>query len=220
MVDDEVPSRIQSASRRTRGRPRLEDVASLERELLDVALNEFLKNGYGGTSMATIVKVAGVSKTTLYSRFSSKKELFLAIIQRLIDSNLISHLLDIENGTIGLESGLKAYGNRALEVGSQRLVRGLDRLICSEAHRFPELGEAAIRHIDSAIAKIAAFIEECAVEEGIPCRNPKAQAHIFIRLLRGFQLESLHTDKEIAPDRRKAFVDQAVHTMLCSRKDW
>ncbi len=220
MVDEDAPSRIKSVPRRTRGRPRLADVADLERELLDVALNEFLKSGYGGTSMATIVKAAGVSKTTLYSRFSSKRELFLAIIQKLISSKHVSHLVEIEEGPLELETGLKAYGNRALEFGSRRMIRGLDRLICSEAHRFPELGEAASRQVENAVAVVSGFIAKCAIAENIPCANPDIHAEVFVRMLRGFQVESLFTGRESDPVWREKFVDHAVHMVLVARKDW
>ena len=74
--------------RRPRGRPRLEDVADIENELVEVALSEFLKHGYGGTSMATIVKAAGVSKTTLYSRFASKEDLFIAMMKKMVQLRL------------------------------------------------------------------------------------------------------------------------------------
>ena len=53
--------------------------------MLDVALREFLQLGYGSTSMTRIVQAAGVSKTTLYSRYPSKEDLFRAIIYEQID---------------------------------------------------------------------------------------------------------------------------------------
>ena len=62
------------APRRPRGRPKLEDVAQIESRLLDVALQEFLAEGYGGTSLTRIVKAAGISKTTLYTRLSSDRK--------------------------------------------------------------------------------------------------------------------------------------------------
>src|SRR5690606_22305404 len=70
--------------RRPRGRPKQEDVALIEAGLLSVALGEFIRRGYGAASLTQIIKIAGVSKTTFYSRYSSKAELFQAIMQEQI----------------------------------------------------------------------------------------------------------------------------------------
>jgi AcrR family transcriptional regulator len=48
-------------------------------EIIRAAVDEFLENGYDGTSMESIARRAGVSKGGLYHHFSSKDEiLFLA----------------------------------------------------------------------------------------------------------------------------------------------
>jgi len=219
-VNEDVHSQDGPVSRRTRGRPRLEDVADLEKELLDVALNEFLKNGYGGTSIAKIVKIAGISKTTLYSRFSSKRELFLSVMERLIGSNVIADMLPLDELPADLESGLIAFGQKALGISTGTVARGMVRLIYSEAHRFPEIGEAGIQQVDAAIVTITKFFEKCAIEEGIPCKHPEVQAEIFIRLMRGFHVEALHLDREIPTSTRDAYVKNVVQTMLYSRENW
>ena len=66
-------------TRRPRGRPRPEEVADIEDKLLTVALQEFQEQGYGAASVTRIVKTAGMSKTTLYSRYPSKEQLFRAL---------------------------------------------------------------------------------------------------------------------------------------------
>ena len=100
---------------RARGRPKLEDVAAIENRLLDVALAEFTAHGYGGTSMARIVKAAGVSKTTLYSRYASKEALFRAIIHHQIDRLAAPSHLRARTGLLDLEQGLTTYANSALD---------------------------------------------------------------------------------------------------------
>lgn len=55
--------------------------AAKTRYLIDVATGLFQKLGYGQMSLDVLVREAKVSKTTIYSRFSSKAELFNAVIQ-------------------------------------------------------------------------------------------------------------------------------------------
>jgi len=48
--------------------------------ILDAALKLFVKNGYSQTSMDDIVNISGLSKGAIYHHYSSKKILFLSLI--------------------------------------------------------------------------------------------------------------------------------------------
>lgn len=50
--------------------------------VLDTAYDLFLEHGYDGTSMDAIATAAGVSKPVVYDCFSSKEELFSAMLDR------------------------------------------------------------------------------------------------------------------------------------------
>jgi AcrR family transcriptional regulator len=51
-------------------------------QVLDAALELFLKRGYEGTFMAAIAEAAGVTKPVVYACFPSKDELFRALLRR------------------------------------------------------------------------------------------------------------------------------------------
>ena len=106
---------LSTAFRRPRGRPSLHDAATIDDEILDVALQQFVHHGYG-VSMAQIVRMAGVSKTTMYSRFSSKEELFGAIMRKQIARVDETMPLGSPKTFYDLEAGLRNYANRSLEV--------------------------------------------------------------------------------------------------------
>src|SRR5919197_6774 len=50
--------------------------------VLDAALREFVKHGYGGTSMEAIAEAARVSKPVVYECYPSKEKLFRALLER------------------------------------------------------------------------------------------------------------------------------------------
>ena len=60
--------------------PRL-PAARRRRQLLDVALEVFAARGFDGTSMAELAEAAGITKPVLYQHFSSKRELYLELLE-------------------------------------------------------------------------------------------------------------------------------------------
>lgn len=203
-----------------RGRPTLEDAADIEHRLLGIALDEFLQHGYGGTSMARIVQVAGVSKTTLYSRYPSKEDLFRAIIYAQINRLDPSASLRSQSGPLDLEQGLNSFANHMLQTNLQGELLGVNRLIYSESHRFPELGAAAAERTALGIKRIAGFIRECARKDGMPCNDPDAVAEAFILMIRGWYVNVMLTNREVSARQRVSWVKRAVHTLLAARADW
>jgi len=69
------PSEIPGASIRQRRK------AERPQELLDAALTVFVEKGLRATRMEDVAKLAGVSKGTLYLYYSSKEELFKAVVR-------------------------------------------------------------------------------------------------------------------------------------------
>lgn len=72
-----------SAARRP-GRPTLSD-----EQLLDIALDLFLENGFERTSIDAITTAAGMAKRTVYARYGDKETLFKAAMTRAIDEWIV-----------------------------------------------------------------------------------------------------------------------------------
>ena len=79
------PGHIAASNRRGNRLPRDERRG----QLLVVASDVFVDHGYHATGMDEIADRAGVSKPVLYQHFSSKLELYLAVLRRHVD-NLVS----------------------------------------------------------------------------------------------------------------------------------
>jgi len=54
-------------------------------ELLAAALDLFVERGFAATRLDDVAKAAGVSKGTLYLYFSSKEDLFKAVVREITD---------------------------------------------------------------------------------------------------------------------------------------
>ncbi len=206
--------------RRKRGRPRLDKAERIESELLHGALREFLRHGYGGTSIAQIVKSLGISKTTLYSRYPSKAELFQAIIFQQIKVFSVEATLQSHGTQLGLHEGLLAYATHTLELSLKGDLLQINRLIYSESHRFAELGAAAADRTEHGIRQIAGFIAERAVQDGIPCRDPAGIAAGFIFMLRGWYVNVMLSNEPISKAAIRRFASQSVRTLLAGRAEW
>lgn len=220
MITTAAASEPGSSRTRSRGRPTLEQGAEIDGQVLDVALAEFLRHGYGGTSMARIVRTAGISKTTLYSRYSSKEQLFRAIMTRQMDRALGATLVQLQISETDLEKGLGAYADRSLEISFKGGLLGVNRLIYSESHRFPELGIAAAERTQIGVRQIADFIVHCAAARGSVPSDPYAVAEAFILMLRGYYVNLMLTDRPVARAARQDWVHRTVRAFIAGRDGW
>lgn len=222
-LSSKTPQRKTSVStvvKRSRGRPRLEDSAAIDDALLAVALKEFLQQGYGGASMSRIAKTAGMSKATLYLRYASKDELFRAIMHQQIERIAPAKLLVTRSGLPELEDGLRAYANRMLQTSFEGEMLGINRLIYSESHRFPELGAAANERNRLGIRRIAEFIRERARLDEIPCHDAELVAEAYICMIRGWYISHMLSDHAVAAAQRGKWVKRATRTLVAGRREW
>jgi AcrR family transcriptional regulator len=108
-------------------------------ELLDAALSLFVNKGFSATKVEDVAACAGVSKGTLFLYFSSKEDLFKAVIR----ANLADHFPawnqefeQFQGSTPDmLEYALVSWWER---IGSTD-ASGITKLVMSEANNFPEV---------------------------------------------------------------------------------
>ena len=106
--------------------------------MLDAATDLFLRDGYGATSLEAVAAAAGVSKRTLYARFSGKAALLQVVVARLVTTWLPA--FDAEIGHRGgLRDTLLGAAKVMLATALSPQALGLYRLIIAEIGRFPEL---------------------------------------------------------------------------------
>jgi len=87
-------------------------------EIIDAAFAEFAERGFHGTSTDAIARRAGVSQPYLFRLFGTKKDLFLAAVDRCYRATLDTFMRAAE-GKTG-EDALEAMGRAYVELLSDR----------------------------------------------------------------------------------------------------
>jgi TetR/AcrR family transcriptional repressor of mexJK operon len=212
--------RVRVQPRRPRGRPKTEDLEALKARLVLVARQAFVRSGYGATSINAIARSARVSKNTLYARFSSKADLFRAIVAQQIaavDEGLAPRTgADDES----LPHRICDYLNVALERSLSGDILEINRLILSESHRFPELAEASGARFQVGVQNVARIIEQCAQRDRIPCRDPAAAAALFLCAAQGWYMSIMIANRMVSDRERASWVNNTVGVFVAGRPAW
>ena len=133
--------------------------------ILEAATDLFLRNGYLGTSMDEVAKLADVSKQTVYAQFASKEALFFAMVGAMTSAaaSQVHNAFGVARDGEDVAGYLRAYAERQLLVVLTPRLMQLRRLVIGEVGRFPQLGRAvyeggpkrAISAIASALRMLA-----------------------------------------------------------------
>jgi AcrR family transcriptional regulator len=113
-----------------------------ENEILEAAFEEFAARGYTATRLEDVARRAGVAKGLPHFYFSSKEELFKAVLRRLVLpdwSGLEARLEQPDASTTELLRGLMTAAYERLVRNAR--ARQLLRLLIAEGPKFPELVE-------------------------------------------------------------------------------
>jgi AcrR family transcriptional regulator len=133
--------------------------------ILKIALEAFLTEGYAATSMSTIAARVGGSKATLYNYFTSKEELFSAVIaEKCQDVHQLLFETELEHDDF--RASLTKFGERFVHLLLSDEKIAVFRLITAETARFPELGRAFYQSGPLQGKKLLAQYFDRAVDEG------------------------------------------------------
>jgi AcrR family transcriptional regulator len=160
---------------------------STEENLLNAAIDLMSKKGYHRTTVADIVKAAGVAQGTFYLYFDSKKSLFKKLMDRfcellegaIVAVDLNSNPLEtIEDLAIQIRTAIR----NVLLVYQDNAV--LARIFLREAMGlepdFAELWESIVERL----ATIGSLIMEQAIERGLlPPQNGQIVAHSVVGMI-------------------------------------
>jgi AcrR family transcriptional regulator len=135
-------------------------------EIIEAALDMFVSNGFNGTRLDDVARLAGISKGTLYLYFDSKEDLFRAVVQQIIIPEVEKaekHAAEFVGSQRELIAALLT--NWWNSVAKTRLA-SIPKLMVSEAANFPELAEFYVSHVVSRARNIIAKAVASGVENG------------------------------------------------------
>lgn len=112
-------------------------------EILEAALAVFARKGFAATRLDEVAARAGIGKGTLYLYFSSKEELFKAVVRE----TLLPHLARLEAVSAAGGGPVLPLIERFLVELAQRIeardgtdgLAAIPRLVLAEAQSFPEI---------------------------------------------------------------------------------
>jgi len=119
------------------GRPKS---AEKRKQILNSAGELFLTSGFSGCSMEMVAKHSGVSKQTVYSHFSNKEALFLAVIEdKCAEYQLDDRHLDATD--FSLLRVLRERGLQIVKLLHDDQVIAIYRVIIGEVNSNPRVAE-------------------------------------------------------------------------------
>ncbi len=119
------------------GRPR--DPAK-HAAIIDAALHIFLEKGFNAATIEQIAARAGVSKVTIYNRFTDKETLFEAVVTE--QTQQIAEATHVQTALPGnFEAKLNAFGRSLLGFLFASDHVALDRMLPQEIAHLPDLAE-------------------------------------------------------------------------------
>lgn len=194
------------------GRPSREEQLRRENMVLDIALQDFLKEGLNGANIETIARKAGVGKSTIYRKYESKQGLLLAVAQRRmveLGERWAEFRFDIDDpeGTlyrIALVS-YREWSGKSLPIY---------RIIYTEAERIPEIAQAVTAMSkQSAIGPILDYFQHLQ-DNGVIDVNDVAEAASLFLVVAAGALRSFFFPVELDDDGRAKLARDAVQFFL------
>ena len=161
---------------------RAERTALTRGEILEAAERRFYRDGYHATTLEAIAEDAGYTKGAVYSAFASKADLFLTLVDAVIEERLDEIGALFASHPLGLER-LTTLAERPIEERTQRWALLLIEFWVHAA-REPDLLErfaARYRRVRDGLAALA-------VETTTPL-GAEAWALVTVALVNGIALE-------------------------------
>lgn len=201
------------------GFPVRDPAAERRMNFVAAAREAFFLNGYAGTTMSLIASRVGGSKTTLWSYFPSKEELFAAVVDDIVDKFGAALLVPLPLDQ-DVDLVLRRFGGVLLQTLLSPPILSLYRLVVGEADRFPHLAVTLHeRGPGPGKARLALYLKQCMLLGKLRVGDPALAANQFAGLIQcgSFDRELLNLDAG-TPGEVADEVEAAVDTFLCAWK--
>jgi TetR/AcrR family transcriptional repressor of mexJK operon len=154
-------------------------------DILDIASDTFLEKGYVGASVNEMYRQSGISKETFYRYFKNKEHLFLAVVDKELESYwdglaILNNVPENEDP----ETTLTSVGSELVSYLFAERIMALRQLIFSERARHPRIGQLYFDHGPTRAYKVLTAYFERERKMGVKWKlRSRTLAENFIALL-------------------------------------
>lgn len=184
MTEPAPPAPVPASARPRAGRPTREQAQARQDELLDTALDHFLAKGFELATIEAIAQAVGMTKRTVYAKFTDKEALFRAAVNRAVERYYVSPERIAATDCGDIEKTLIAIAR--LRIDEVRTANGLrlQRIIATESYRFPDLYLLAYeRGALPAIRFLAQVLARETAAGRLAVKEPEKAATLFMSLV-------------------------------------
>lgn len=184
--------------------------------IVESAGDLFMANGLSNTSMDEVAAKAGVSKQTVYRHFSTKMDLFAAVIGSRIDQFQLG-----EGGLRPYEGDPRlfftALADAFVNLMCSNACTNMQRLIQTEGPQHPNLAQLFYQEGPERISRIVSTYLKMQHDRGIMhVPDPDMAVEQFLSMLKGkyhsFKMMGLET--EVFGGKREAYIKSCVDMFL------
>lgn len=201
-----VSSRVEAGNEQPRRRL---PAARRRRQLIDVALETFARNGLEATTMDDIASAAGVTKPLLYQHFRSKRALFLELLGD-VAQELLEEITAATSAAASprgeVEAGFAAYFHFAIEHESAF------RLLFDRSVPYDGELDQALRRVEDTIADAVTPLIAADIDES----HQRLLAHAVVGMAEGASrswLRSRDFSADRSPEEVQAEADRLARRM-------
>jgi AcrR family transcriptional regulator len=206
--------RKKSASSTLIGRPTQAQSADIEERLREAAIDVFLDSGFEGAKMEAIAQAAGITKRTLYARYSDKSALFSDIVVWAAARFHVSQVPE-EITEWDLSKGLTVIARSALKRALDPDVMRLNKLIFRESARITDFSTRTYSSTWSPRVKAVADLLEAHQKTGsIVVKDVEVAAELFIAMVSQRTLWMALSNASRPIEMEESHMQQAVELFL------
>jgi AcrR family transcriptional regulator len=146
-------------------------------EIVSAALEVFAEKGFAAARIEDIAKTAGISKGAVYLYFSTKEDLFRAVVQDAVVPSVANLQADITTANLDIASLLRMILPRLAEIVATTKLAAVAKMVVGESGNFPELARVWYDSvIQRAIGTLSRLIEEGQKQGKIRSGDPRVHA--------------------------------------------
>jgi TetR/AcrR family transcriptional repressor of mexJK operon len=200
------------------GNTRARQLAARREQLIAVAEQLFLQNGFANTSVNAIVREAGGSLATLYAEFGSKESLFESVLSERA-ARFFPEESSAPKQSLDAQAELRTLATQMLKRMLSDDGLAVYRLAVHEAPRFPALRKALLEVgmpglLDRTANYLRALEDRGALQVESSAEALQLAASRFIALVQGQVVFSAACGGTISARARAVHVNEAVEAFL------